>query len=148
LVGVVIGFGADSLIGASNNGMVSLDKSIALTAILLTTGIIAANIAATVFFHMLSPENRRRMAQETARDKIEAASLKAIEEHANVLAAEIAPMVAASWVRDMQTAYTSGLSVESRTALPAPERVPAMVTMASEGVELPAKKALKRGKRG
>ena len=149
LIGVVIGFGADSLIGASGNGMIEVDKGIALTAILLTTGIIAANIAATVFFQMLSPENRRRMAGESARDRIESASLKAIEEQANALAARLAPVVAASWVREMEATYTAGLeSHQGRAALPAPRGKPEMVVMASEGAELPAKKAFKRGKRG
>ncbi len=149
LVGVVIGFGADSLIGASANGMVKLGEGIALTAILLTTGIIAANIAATVFFHMLSPENRRRMTSEAAKDRIEQASLKAIEQEANALAAQLAPVIAAAWVRDMQAEYEHGLNgARSRAALPAPKGKPEMVTIASDGVELPAKKVVKRGKRG
>ncbi len=148
LVGVVIGFGADSLIGASQNGMVKVDEGIALTAILLTTGIIAANIAATVFFHMLSPENRRRMTSEAARDRIEQASLKAIEQEANTLALQLAPVVASAWVRDMESQYSHGLS--GRETRPALQSGSEMVTMASEGqpVELPSKKVVKRGKRG
>ncbi len=148
LVGVVIGFGADSLIGASQNGMVKVDEGIALTAILLTTGIIAANIAATVFFHMLSPENRRRMTSEAARDRIEQASLKAIEQEANTLALQLAPVVASAWVRDMESQYSHGLS--GRETRPALQSGPELVTMASEGqaVGLPSKKVVKRGKRG
>ncbi len=160
LVGVVIGFGADSLIGASANGMIDMDKGLSLTAILLTTGIIAANIAATVFYHMLSPENRRRMASEAARDRIEQASLKAIEQEANSLAGQIAPVVASAWVRDMEAQYAHGLTASrSRAALPgaslseAPQQSglasgASMVVMASEGAELPVKKVVKRGKRG
>ncbi len=155
LVGVVIGFGADSLIGASANGMVEIDKSLSLTAILLTTGIIAANIAATVFFHMLSPENRRRMASESARDRIESASLKAIEQEANTLAQQLAPVVASAWVRDMEAQYAHGLN-GSRPALPggvsrsgdARQRGAPMIAMASEGAEIQPKKVGKRGRRG
>jgi hypothetical protein len=63
--------------------------------------------------------------------------------------------VAASWVRDMQTAYTSGLSGGGRPALPARGREEhaaqtgaPMVVMAADGPQVPTKKALKRVKRG
>lgn len=109
LTGIVIGFGGDTLLTASKNGLIA-DVNIGMTALILTTLIIAANITATVFFHVLSPENQKRMAEENARAQIEDAALESIKSQAQQLAQEIAPTVASAWVADMRAHYLSQLS--------------------------------------
>lgn len=109
LTGIVIGFGGDTLLTASRNGLIA-DVNIGMTALILTTLIIAANITATVFFHVLSPENQKRMAEENARAQIEDAALESIKSQAQQLAQEIAPTVASAWVADMRAHYLSQLS--------------------------------------
>ncbi len=121
LVGIVIGFGGDTLLTASKNGMIA-DVNIGMTALILTTIIIAANIAAVTFYHIVSPENQRRMAEETARSEIEESALGSIKSQAQQLAKELAPTIASAWVADMRAHYLSQLSPEAqqRHALPAP----------------------------
>jgi 4-amino-4-deoxy-L-arabinose transferase-like glycosyltransferase len=121
LLGIVIGFGGDTLMVASRNGLIE-DVNIGMTALILTTIIIAANIAAVTFYHVLSPENQRRMAEESARSEIEEAALGSIKSQAQQLAQELAPTVAAAWVQDMRAHYLSTLppAAQRRHALSAP----------------------------
>jgi 4-amino-4-deoxy-L-arabinose transferase-like glycosyltransferase len=159
LIGIVLGFGGDTLMTAADNGMIQ-DASIGMSALILTTLIIAANIAAVTFYHVLSPENQRRMAEESARSQIEDAALGSIKSQAQQLSQELAPIVAAAWVADMRAHYLAQLTPEAQSkALSAPKpaqlesakpskldeiksrlNVPAagpqFVTMASDGVEV------------
>jgi hypothetical protein len=118
LLGIVLGFGGDTLMVASQNGMIE-DANIGMTALILTTLIIAANIAAVTFYHVLSPENQKRMAEESARSEIEDAALGSIKSQAKQLSQELAPIVAAAWVADMRAHYLAQLTPEAqRKALP------------------------------
>ncbi|CAG0932824.1 hypothetical protein TFLX_02780 [Thermoflexales bacterium] len=119
LLGIVIGFGGDTLMVASRNGMIE-DVNIGMTALILTTIIIAANIAAVTFYHVLSPENQKRMAEEAARSQIEDSALESIKSQAKQLSQELAPIVASAWVADMRAHYLAQLTPEAqRKALPA-----------------------------
>lgn len=96
--GAVLMFSLDTLYTAGEAGLVAaLDPNTMRTAMLALSGVIAANIGATIAHHMLDPEQLRRQAEEAAQDKIEEASLKLIDQNAQQLAAQIAPQVASSW---------------------------------------------------
>jgi hypothetical protein len=138
LVGVVVAFGADTLMGASASGLATMDKSVTTTAVLATIAIIALNIAAVTACHVMSPENQRAMAEEEAHGKIVDAAIKQIASNAESLASELAPMLGDSWVRDMRARYLQGVDVP---ALPAARP---MVTLASEGAGVSAKKSRRR----
>lgn len=121
LIAVVAGFLGDTLLVSGQSGLLAaLDASSRQTIVLVTAMAIAANIAAVVFYHMASPENLRRMAEESARDKIQNQSLQAISQQANLLAEQLAPIIAADWVRQMQAEFTAPLTGETqRKQLPA-----------------------------
>lgn len=115
LIGVVAGFLGDTLLTAGNQGLLeAMDMGSKQTIIMVTAFVIAANIAAVVFFHMASPDNLRRMTEEAARDKIQTQALAAIAQQANILAEELAPVIAADWVRSMRADFSAAL-VEPRS---------------------------------
>jgi hypothetical protein len=119
LIGIVLGFGGDTLMTAAANGLIQ-DASVGMSALILTTLIIGANICAVTFYHVLSPENQKRMAEENARGQIEDAALESIKSQAQQLSQELAPIVAAAWVADMRAHYLAQLTPEAqRKALPA-----------------------------
>lgn len=122
LVGVVLGFLGDTLLTAGETGLLATmadgDKQ---TIVMLTASVIAANIAGTVFYHLASPENLRHMQEEAARDKIQHQSLQAISQQANLLAEQLAPVIAADWVRSMQAEFTAPLSTKDGKQLTLPK---------------------------
>lgn len=112
LAGVLIAFGADTIYQASARGtLTELDPATISTAIWAMVLIIGANVAAVTIVHLQSPEARRMRAEEEARDKIEDAAIKKIDENADALAAELAPSLGAAWVKDMRHRYSAGLPV-------------------------------------
>ena len=161
LCGVVIGFMGDTLLTSGQTGLLAAmaegDKQ---TIIMLTAGVIAINIAGTIFYHMADPSNLRRMAEENARDKITTQSLKAIENEASTLAQELAPVIAADWVDQMRADFTAALKTVNRQSpapapnssaldrirrrLTAPQEQAPMQTMATEGEEVETPKGKKR----
>lgn len=117
LVGVIVGFGADSILGALNGGVVArgtVDGNFGLTVVLATVAIIALNIAATVGFHVMSPANRRRMQEETFSDHIEAAAFKKSGEAIPILAAQLAEQLTASRMAGLNAKYQSMMVTDQR----------------------------------
>ena len=117
LAGVIVGFGADSILGALNGGIVSagaVDGSFGLTVVLATVAIIAANIAAVTAFHVLSPENRRRMQEETFSDHIEAAAFQKSNEAIPMLAAQLAEQLTASRMDRLHAKYQTMIANDER----------------------------------
>lgn len=110
LIAVVVGFLGDTLLVSGESGLlVALDQSSRQTIVMATALAIAANIAAVIFYHMASPDNMRRMTEEAARDKIQSQALAAISQQANLLAEELAPVIAADWVRSMRADFSAAL---------------------------------------
>ena len=117
LAGVIVGFGADSILGALNGGIVNagaVDSSFGLTVVLATVAIIAANIAAVTAFHVLSPENRRRMQEETFSDHIEAAAFQKSNEAIPMLAAQLAEQLTASRMAGLNAKYQAMIANDER----------------------------------
>jgi hypothetical protein len=139
LCAVIIGFMGDTLLTAGDNGLIAaLGASERQTIVVATAAMIAANIAAVVFFHMASPENMRHMAEESAKDKITAQSLKAIEQQASLLANDLAPIIAADWVANMTADFTAALT-SGRHRSSALIEQPSSVTIKKHPEEKPSK---------
>lgn len=156
LAGVVVGFLGDTLLSAGQTGLLAkMAEGDKQTVIMLTALVIAINIAGTVFYHLCSPDNLKRMTEEAARDKIQSQALAAIAQQANILAEELAPVIAADWVRNMRADFSAALvapedvkqlpaakTKQLASAEPTPiekfkaaftkQDAPAMVTMASD----------------
>ena len=111
LLAVIVGFVGDTVIQASMNGLITqADPALARMIIYVTCGVIAAHIAAGVLYHIADPSNLRAISEETAKDKIAAAAMRQIDQHADSLAEELAPQVAAAWVAQMRGRVQSALS--------------------------------------
>jgi hypothetical protein len=124
LVGVLAGFGADQVLGAQHGGLIdaaSIPEGFGMTITLVTVAIIASHIAAIVFFHVLSPENRRRMQEESFKDQIEDAAQAKSNEQIPHLAAELAIQMTASRMARLSAVYQNMIASEM-AALPAPVR--------------------------
>lgn len=108
LAGSIIGFAGDTLLNAQSSGMISnITQEASFSILIATVGIIAANIAAVVFFHILSPENQKQMAEEAARDKIEEATIKRMATDADNIAGEVVPSLSEAWKKQMRSRYSA-----------------------------------------
>jgi hypothetical protein len=108
LVGVVVGFGADQLLGAQSGGVLSasdVPQGFGLTVVMATVAIIALHIAGVTFFHLLSPENRRRMQEESFKDRIEEAAFKKSGESVDHIAAQLANEMTESRMGRLMAVY-------------------------------------------
>lgn len=120
LLGVVVGFGADSILGAVSGGVVDaaqIGKEFGLAVVLATVAIIASNIAAVTFFHVLSPANRRHMQEESFSDHIEAAAFAKSNEAIPMLAARLAQDLTDSRMARLSAKYQALIASDQR-ALP------------------------------
>lgn len=117
LIGSVAMFTLDTLYSAGASGITAtLTAEEMKSAVLVLSGIIALNIAATVAHHLTDPDKMREQAEEEAFAKVEDATLKQISDNANQLAADLAPTLAADWMSKTRARYTAHL----QPALPAP----------------------------
>jgi hypothetical protein len=127
LVGAVAMFTADALYNTGKTGLtVTFTQNEMQTFVMVLSGVIALNIAAAVAHHIAEPEQMRRAAEEDAFDRVEEETLKQITGSAEKLAAELAPMRAASWVDRTRALYLAPDVIDGR-ALPSPssaEQIP------------------------
>lgn len=122
--GAVIMFTMDTLYNTGQAGMTAVMTTGEMqTAVLALSIIIALNIGATVAHHILDPDNRQRMAEEDARDRIEDEALKKISDSVPALAAALSEDLASDVLADIRSQYTSGLRVgrNGRAQLPKPQ---------------------------
>jgi hypothetical protein len=118
LVSVGVSSIADMYISSAAKGLVASLPEMARVAVLLFVGLVVfANVAAFFLVHITEPGQMKAMATEAARDQIEAATLREIMKRAPAAAANIAPELADSWVRDIYQQYL-------RTQPPAKELPP------------------------
>ena len=115
LLGSVAMFTADTLYSMGQSGITTALTAEQMTnAALALSGVIALNIAATVAFHIVEPDKLKEAAEEEAFARVEEKTLKQISANAESLAAELAPTLAADWMRLTKAKYTAHL-------LPAPQ---------------------------
>lgn len=111
LVAVTVGFGADTVINAATNGVIAdLGQGFRLAVVLLTTAVIAANIAATTAFHVVDNGNRERMKAEDFDERIRNAADVATKDVVNTLAAELADALAEAKRRELLAQYLPQLN--------------------------------------
>jgi len=110
IVGVCIGFIADTLVQSGRNGIAGkVDTATVQAALWVTVIIIALNIIASFAYHLTSPAHHERVQEQELRATIESAARKQVSKNAEVLAEQLAPRMAADTVRRMQTKYLAGL---------------------------------------
>lgn len=128
-LGVCAMFTLDTLYQSGKAGMVATMGADEMRGVvLLLSGVIAANIGATVAHHLMEPGRLRAMAEEEAMDKISDAVLKQISQNADGLAAELSPQIAADWSQRVRANLTSS---------PAPALAPVRQFQAAVQMPLP-----------
>ncbi len=96
------------------------------------SGVIAMNVGAVVFFHMVDPETRKKAAEQEAFGMVEDAALEQISANARSLAAELAPTLAADWMEQTRAKYTARLKQKQ---LPSGEEASPFVTVSDNHKE-------------
>ncbi|HLW03935.1 MAG TPA: hypothetical protein VKT82_35130, partial [Ktedonobacterales bacterium] len=97
---------ADMYLSSAAKGLVATLPETARVAVLLFVGLVVfANVAAFFLVHITEPGQMKSMAQEAARDQIEAHTLREIQKAAPGVAARIAPKLAEGWVQSMFEQY-------------------------------------------
>jgi len=130
MVGAVGMFTLDTLYQTGTSGMTAaLTPSEIQTAVLALSGVIALNIAATIFHHLTDPDKLKEQAEEEAFAKVEDATIRQISSNAEQLAAEVAPMLAADWMQNSRARYLANLGSG---------RIPALDVTARDIPALPA----------
>lgn len=99
-------FTMDTLYQTGESGMIEqLTPESIRGVILALSGLIAANILATVVFHLAEPENMKRMRESSVRDQLEAKTLKEIETRGDELAQKLAPQIAKQWAEQFENRF-------------------------------------------
>ncbi len=148
LIGVVVGFGADQLLGAEHGGIVrstDIPADFGLTVVIATVAIIALHIAGVVFFHLLSPEHRRRMQEEEFKDHIEEAAFKKSKQQIDQLAAQLAEEMTATRMNRLSAMYRNQIVTSAASSLLPPGdrqngHKPDPIQLNAEGEEHPKAK--------
>lgn len=85
-------FTMDTLYQTGKAGMTNgLTADETRTVVLALSALIAVNILATILFHLIEPENLKRMRESSVRDQLEADALKEIEKRGDEIARRLAP---------------------------------------------------------
>lgn len=97
LAGVCICTYADMFMVGNSNGLVTLPAGLGNQALTGVIVIILVNVVMTFVTHMVSPEMIRQWKIESAHDKIEDLTLKAIDQGATLIAPNISSQLGAQW---------------------------------------------------
>ncbi len=119
-------FTMDTLYQAGESGMTNkLTPDEIKLVVLALSALIAVNILATVLYHLMNPENIKRMRESSVRDQLEAKTLKEIEERGDELARKLAPQLASQWADEFENRFADMQSLglgEKQKDSPASER--------------------------
>lgn len=108
LLGEGMLFTYDTLYRSAQSGMVAtLPQEQVQMVIIILSALVFANIAATVGFHLLDPETSKRIREKSAKDALDEAVLKTIEDRAEQIAGEIAPKVVSEWEEDFSKRFSN-----------------------------------------
>jgi hypothetical protein len=113
-------FTMDTLYQSGKAGMIAgLTADEIRLVVLALSALIAVNILATVMFHLLEPENIKRMRESFVRDQLESKALKEIEKRGDEIAGRLAPAIAQQWADDFEARFTDmkslGLGTSDRS---------------------------------
>lgn len=137
-IGVVAMFTLDTLYNTGQAGLTAVMSADDIRSVVLAlSGIIAANIGATVAHHLAEPGKLRAMAEEEALDKISDAVLKQISQNADGLAAELSPKIAADWSDRVRANLTSGMTGNMVTLAADTQPVPQLTQPKAKSPNLP-----------
>ncbi|WKZ34861.1 MAG: hypothetical protein QY332_14675 [Anaerolineales bacterium] len=99
-------FTMDTLYQSGQAGMIeNLTADEIRLVVLALSALIAVNILATVIFHLLEPDNIKRMRESFVRDQLEAKALKEIEQRGEEIAARLAPQIAQQWADEFEARF-------------------------------------------
>lgn len=144
LCGEIALFTFDTLYTTGKNGMTAalLPDEIRLV-VLVLSGVIAMNILATVVFHVVEPENMRRMREGFVRDHLENEALKQIEKHGEEIARELAPALAQQWRKEFTARFSDlkSLGLGTISEKPKDEEKKPILSMLQKTPPLPINKA-------
>lgn len=101
LLGVCICTYADTMVVSAQNGMVTLPPGTADMALRGIIAIILTNVVAGIGAHIADPDHLRQWAIESAKDRIEDQTLKAISQQAVLIAPDVAEKQALAWSNEM-----------------------------------------------
>ena len=91
-------FTMDTLYRSGQTGVIaSLSADDIRNVILILSGLIGLNLISAFAFHVVNPENLRKMREDSAHDAVTASLLKQIEDEAEHLAQQMTPMLFAQW---------------------------------------------------
>jgi len=108
LLGEFALFTIDTLMTSSESGMIQALAPEEIQGVIVGMSIlIALNIAATVAFHLVEPENMKNMREEAVRDHLESESLKIIEKKGEEIARDLAPKMAEEWAREFEARFNN-----------------------------------------
>ena len=106
LIAVGVSSIADLYIASAAKGLVvGLPETVRIAVLLFVGLVVFANVAAFFLVHITEPAQMKAMAAESARDVIEAETLKQINAVAPQMAARIAPELAEQWARETWTKF-------------------------------------------
>jgi hypothetical protein len=99
-------FALDTLYVTGEAGLIAQMTPEEVRAVLIgMSGLIAANIIATVAYHIFEPENMREMKESFVKDKLEGEAMKIIEKRGEEIARELAPKIAEQWAADFEARF-------------------------------------------
>ncbi|MDX9690749.1 MAG: hypothetical protein RBT70_09900 [Alphaproteobacteria bacterium] len=99
-------FTMDTLYHAGESGMTAqLTQDEIRNVVLGLSALIAINILATIIFHLLDPENIKRMRESFVRDRLESDALKEIEKRGEEIAQRLAPQIAEQWAAEFEARF-------------------------------------------
>ena len=118
LIAVIISFSGDMFFVANAKGLVHIDPTWAITIIWSLVAIIAANLAAIVGCHMMSPENIEAQRLEHTNDKIMTQAFDLLDKQSDELAAEVAPILAQRMIDRARRVHMTGHNGQYGTMQP------------------------------
>jgi hypothetical protein len=120
-LGIAAGLILDTFLQAGRNGYTGkVDQGTVDTILWFAVAIILLHVFAGGIYLVFDPQHLDNIASENLRSRIEVEARRQTEQQVEILAAQLAPRIAADQMRRMQTKYLAGLGNLPPTLLPAP----------------------------
>jgi hypothetical protein len=101
-------FAFDTLLVTGEAGMIEAMKPEEIqTVVMGMSALIAANILATIVYHLVDVGNMREMRESFVKDKLESEAMKLIEKRGEEIARDMAPRLAEEWADEFQERFKS-----------------------------------------
>jgi hypothetical protein len=101
-------FAFDTLLVTGDAGMIeAMTASEIQTVVIGMSALIAANILATIVYHLVDIGHMRAMKESFVKDKLEDEAMKLIEKRGEEIARDMAPKLAEEWAEEFQERFKS-----------------------------------------